>query len=465
MQLFKSPRAKIETMPTDDAPMSLAVLEFQSPTAAILARPMPNSARYSNFIITAMVFITLIGAAFIKVDKLVTSPGKLISSAPTLIIQPFGGGIIETINVEEGQIVRKGDVLATLNPTFAAADLTALTAQEQAYSAQVARLQAQENGTPYNPDPENPASALQMETYNQQQGQYNFTIEGYAQKINQLQTQISGFQEQARYYQQRLGIASNVEGMRKDLQQLQVGSKLDTLAATDDRVNIQSGLANAQSSAAAAERELAAQIAERDSFEQQSKATISQQLSDAINSLTQAEQALVKAKLNDQLITLKAPRDSVVLSVAKVSVGSVMQSGELLMQLVPIDAPFEVQADVNAADSGYVHPGEKVNIKFNTLPFLQYGQAEGTVLTVSPDSINPLDQASGGPTIPGSEQTSLFYRATISIDVINLHNTPPGFEIVPGMPLSADIKVGTRSVLGYFTRQFMPVAYESLHEP
>jgi HlyD family secretion protein len=289
-------------------------------------------------------------------------------------------------------------------------------------------------------------------------------MEDYAQKINQLQTQIAGFNAQANYYRQRLAIASNVEGMRKDLQQLQVGSKLDTLAATDDRVNIQSGLATATSSAAAAERELAAQQAERDSFDQQSKATVSQSLAEAINNLTQANQSLAKAKLNDQLVELVAPRDSIVLSVSKVSAGSVMQSGELLMQLVPIDAPFAVEADISGVDSGYVHPGDKVNVKFDTLPFLQYGQAEGTVLTISPDSFNPQDSATGAPTLPDT-QRSLYYRATISLDELNLHNTPQGFRLVPGMPLEADVRVGTRTVLGYFTRQILPVAYESLHEP
>jgi HlyD family secretion protein len=227
---------------------------------------------------------------------------------------------------------------------------------------------------------------------------------------------------------------------------------------------MQSGLATALSSAAAAQRELAAQEAERDSFEQQAKATVSQQLAEAINNLTQSNQALAKAKLNDKLVELVAPRDSIVLSVAKVSSGSVMQSGELLMQLIPIDAPFAVEADISGVDSGYVHPGDKVNVKFDTLPFLQYGQAEGTVLTISPDSFNPQDSADGAPTVPNSQHT-LYYRATIALDELNLHNTPPGFRLVPGMPLEADVRVGTRTVLGYFTRQILPVAYESLHEP
>jgi HlyD family secretion protein len=444
--------------------LPLAVLEFQSPTAAVIATPIPPLAMHSNSIITAMVFVALFLSAVMHVDKIVSAPGKLVSSAPTVVVQPFVTSIVQSINVEEGQIVHKGDVLATLDPTYAAADLTALTSQQQAYAAQVARLQAQENGTPYDPDPANPASALQMQTYNQQQSEYSFTMQDYAQKISALQTNVSGYEAQAAYYRQRLAIASNVEDMRKNLQQLQVGSRLDTLAATDDRVNIQSNLASAISSAAASRRDLAAQEAERDSYDQQFKATVSQQLSEAINNLTQAQQSLSKAKLNDQLVALTAPRDSIVLSVGKVSAGSVMQSGELLMQLVPIDAPFDVEADVSGADSGYVHPGDKVNIKFDTLPFLQYGQAEGIVQTVSPDSFNPQDAETGAPDVPDATHT-LYYKVRISLDELNLHNTPPGFRLVPGMPLSADVLVGTRTILGYFTRQILPVAYESLHEP
>jgi HlyD family secretion protein len=461
--MAKSTRLKPAGL-NDAEPVPLAVLEFQSPTAAMLATQVPLFARHSNLIITTMVAMALVLSGVMKVDKIVSAEGKLVSSAPTVVVQPFVTSIVQSINVGEGQIVHKGDVLATLNPTYASADLTALTQEQQAYSAQVAQLQAQEDGTPYVPDPNNPASALQEQTYNQMVGQYKFTMSDYAQKISALQTNIQGYQDQAKYYQQRLAIAANVEGMRSQLQHLQVGSKLDTLAATDDRVNIQANLASALSSAAASQRDLDSQIAERNGFDQQWKATISQQLATAINNETEAVQSLAKDKLNSQLVKLVAPRDAIVLSVGKVSVGSVIQSGDLLMQLVPIDAPFAVEADIQGTDSAYVHPGDKVNVKFDSLPFLQYGQAEGIVQTISPDSFNPEDSASGQPDVPGASQT-LYYRATISIAELNLHNTPPGFRLVPGMPLEADVRVGTRSILQYFTRRILPIAYESLHEP
>ncbi len=447
--------------------LPLTVLEFQSPTSAVIALPVPFAARLTTVWITLLVLSALVIASLMRVDKIVSARGELISSASTIVVQPFATAIVQSINVQSGQIVHKGDVLATLDPTYASADLTALTAQTQAYGAEVARLQAQENGQIYNPDPANPAAALQVSTYYQQVGEYNAAVQGYEAKIQEAQTNIAGYQQQAAYDRQRLGVASNVETMRKDLQHLEVGSKIDTLAATNDRLGVAGDLATAQSSAAATARDLASQQAQLASYKQQWNATVSQQLLDATNNLTQAVQALAKAKLNNSLVELTAPGDSIVLSVADVSVGSVLQSGQTLMKLVPVNAPLRVEADMSGSDSGYVHVGDKVKIKFDTLPFIQYGTAEGVVLSVSPDSFNPYDQAGqqvNGPPMPGSPQ-ALYYKTEISLAELSLHNTPPGFRLEPGMPLSADVLVGTRTIMGYFTRRILPVAYDSLHEP
>jgi transposase InsO family protein len=66
------------------------------------------------------------------------------------------------------------------------------------------------------------------------------------------------------------------------------------------------------------------------------------------------------------------------LTVAKVSVGSVLQSGQQLITLVPSDAPLEVEANIAGRDDGYVHVGDPVAVKFDTFPFTQYGMAYGS---------------------------------------------------------------------------------------
>jgi hemolysin D len=469
LRLHRFVSKAISSRPTagQDA-LPLAVLEFQSPTSAIIAMPAAPMAAYTNWFVSAFVVSMLVAAGFIPVDKIVSGTGEVVSSAPDSSIQAFSAAsIVQSINVHPGDLVQKGQVLAALNPTYAAADLASMTQQEQGYAAQVAQLQAQESGVPYLGAPSNPSAALQLQTYKQQIGQYDSTMQDYAQKISELRTNIAGSEAQAAYFRQRLGVATDVENMRKTLQKLMVGSRLDTLNALNDRLNVQGELANAVSSAASSRRELAAQEAERDAFAQQWKVNISQQLSTALVNLAQAQQQLAKAKLNNSLVALTAPQDSIVQSIAAVAPGSVLQAGQQLMDLAPVDAPLLVEADINAAESGYVQVGDKVVIKFATLPFLQFGAAEGTIRSISPESVNPLDlqaMQTNGPLLPGAPQ-SLFYKAQISIDALNLHNTPSGFRLVPGMPIEADVKVGKRSVLRYFLQQILPVAFDSMHEP
>jgi HlyD family secretion protein len=328
-----------------------------------------------------------------------------------------------------------------------------------------ARLEAEAADKVYMPDPANPHAKLQASIFNQRSKEYNFTLENYDQTINQLKIQIDSDNARAKYYRQRLGIAAKVEGLRQRLQEMEAGTLLNTLTAMDSRLNIEGLLAQAESDAAQATRKMAAQRAERESFIQHWNAQNSQDLADTRRRLVQAQQDYAKASLHNELVVLTAPRDAVVLSVAKVSVGSVVTSAEPLIHLVPIDEPLSVEADISGIDSGYVRPGDEVTIKFDTLPYLQYGSGRGVVRSISADSFNPETTAQEGGTSLPHRPSTLYYKGDIALDKLMLHDTPPGFRLMPGMPVTADVKVGTRSVLGYFIAKILPVAYESMREP
>ncbi len=131
--------------------------------------------------------------------------------------------------------------------------------------------------------------------------------------------------------------------MRRELQRLQVGSRLDTLAAEDNRAEMARNLANATQTADNAKANVAAMVATRDAFIHQWEADISQQLSDATGKLSDARQALRAAEVHSKMVELHADSDATVLSVAKVSVGSVMQVGQQLITLMPAGSPLDVQ--------------------------------------------------------------------------------------------------------------------------
>ena len=161
----------------------------------------------------------------------------------------------------------------------------------------------------------------------------------------------------------------------------------------DNRVEMERNLRSAEETASSGQRDLAALIAERDGYVQSWHADVSEKLSDATGKLSDARESLNKAQLRKQLVELRADRDATVLTVAKVSVGSVLQSGQQFITLVPADAPLEVEANILGRDDGFVSVGDPVSIKFDTFPFIQYGLAYGTVRTISADSFTVAGRA------------------------------------------------------------------------
>ena len=258
--------------------------------------------------------------------------------------------------------------------------------------------------------------------------------------------------------------------MRKELEHLNVGSKINTLAAMDSRAEAQRAAEAADQALIGGQRDLAALTAERDGYVQSWHADIAEKLADATAKLSDARESLNKAQLRRQLVELRADRDATVLSIGKVSVGSVVSAGQQLFTLVPTDAPLEVESYISGAEQGFVHVGDPVAIKFDTFPYTQYGMAHGVLRLISPDSFTAQDEARN-PTsslpIPtsGPAAAGVWYRARVSLDRIDLHDLPSGFRLAPGMQVTADILVGKRSIIRYMLGRFAPVTHEAMREP
>ena len=459
--------ALIKRRAQPDDPTLPAILEFQWPSTAVVNAPTPRSARNITWLIASMFVALIVLMAVIPIDQVVTTRGIVVSQARTILVQPLDTAIVRSIDVHEGQQVSAGQLLAKLDPTFASADLAALDGQVSSLEAQVARLTAEAGNKPFPYSGIDANWLLQVAIYGHREAEFKSKIDNYAHRLDQLATAMSRAQSDAKGYRERLGVAQNIEHMREELQVAQAGSRLNTLLATDTRAEMARSLANAEQTGEAAKLEQAALAAERDAFVRGWQAEVSQQLADTKGKLSDAHELLSKAKLRRQLVELRSGQDAIVQSVAKVSVGSVLQSGQQLITLVPADAPLEIEANISGRENGYVHLRDTVVIKFDTFPYSQYGVAEGTVRIVSPSSFSPQDEARN-PTsaVPGAQTTSEpFYRARISIDRVALHNVPEGFHIIPGMPVSADIKVGKRTVLRYLLGLMLPVAQEGMREP
>jgi hemolysin D len=446
-----------------------ALLEFESPTAAVVARPIPRSAQMTTWVVAGAILSAIAVMGLYPIDKVVTVPGKVVATVPNIVVQPLDTSIIRQISVHEGQIVHAGERLAMLDPTFAAADAAASDVQVASLRAEVNRLEAESEGRPYTGDGSQP-SQIQALIYSQRHAEMQAKLENYAQRIASLRAKVAQTSTDISAYAEQYRVAQTKENMRRQLEHMQVGSRLNTLDADAQRAEVERALQAAFATHTSAHAELDGMIAERDAYIEQFRTGVSQQLAEQGRKLADAEEQARKAALRRRLMVMHADQDAIVLNVAKVSVGSVVQSGDQLITLVPADAPLQVETSIPAREAGFVHPGNHAVIKFATLPYTTYGYATGALQTVSADSFAMPQVGRDRPARPTLSQPdpdsgAAFYRGTVSVDAMKLHDLPDGFHMMPGMPVTTDIKVGKRTILAYLLSSVVPTLTEGMREP
>ena len=452
----------------DDMPQEL--LEFNSPSAALVAMPPRPMAQYMLWVIASMAVAMMIVMGVFPLDRVVTTQGQLVSTSATLLVQPLETSIVQSIDVKEGDLVHKGQVLAHLDPTMTGADATNMQQQSQAYGAQIERLQAEASGSDYRPDLANPASTAEAAIFMRRQAEFKDKLLNYTQQIASLKSDTMAFRASAAMYAGRVRLASDVHNMRVQLQRDHVGSRLSSISSQDDLMEVERSQITAQQSAAGAQNKLDAMVAEEEGFVQNWKAQVYQDLTEAQHKYYEAKGDLDKAVLRQSLVVMRAQADAVVLTIAKVSIGSVLSPGSQFISMVPLDAPLEVEAKLKGTESGYVKLGDPALIKFATFTYTQYGGAEAVVRNVSADSFTKdsggqaaANGAANDAPVAGGGDT--FYRIRLRVNRYTLHGVPNYFHPTPGMPVTADIKVGKRTILRYLLSTVLPVATEGMREP
>ncbi|NHO32128.1 HlyD family type I secretion periplasmic adaptor subunit [Acetobacter fallax] len=450
-----------------------ALLEFHSPSAALVNLPPTPAAQYIVWLIGALTTASVVVMAVFPLDRVVSTPGKIVSTQQTLVVQPLETSLIRSIDVHEGDFVHKGQVLAHLDPTINDADISNMLTLSQSYGAEVDRLMAEAQGRDYTPDETDPASVQQAATFLRRKAEFDAKISGYQEQIGAQTSDLQGYEANAAMYAARAKVAKDVHNMRMRLQADQVGSRLSTLGAQNDLMEVERSEISAQQQAASSRSKLRALAAERQGYIETWKAQIYHDLSEAQRRQSEAQSSYQKAKLRKSMTMLKTGEDAIVLTIAKLSTGSVITTGSELMTLVPVGSGLEVEASLRGADAGFVRLGDKALLKFATFPYSQYGGAEATVREISADSFGAQGKpssAAGAPAGQSPEQTSptgdgTFYRVRLRVDRYTLHGVPPFFHPQPGMPVTADIQVGKRTIMQFMLNSIMPLVTDGMREP
>jgi len=423
------------------------VRSFQSEVAAIREAPEPLAARITIHVLAAMILVFVVALFALRIDRVVSSTtGKVTVSASRNVFQALDASIIKSIDVRAGDFVRKGQVLATLDPTFVTADVTQLTQQIASLNPQILRDEAELAGkAPVFAATSDPTEAkyndLQKALFAQRTAQYAAQLNSFREKENQTQATIAKTQGDIARIKERVDIAGRIEEMRNKLLASGSGSLLNQLVSMDQRVEVARTYENLRNSLKEAEAQLLSIRADREAFIQQWSTQISQDLVTARNTRDGARAQLEKAQKHRDLVRIVAGEDSIVLTVAKLSVGSVLNPGAEFITAMPVGVPVQAEVAVSSRDIGFIRVGDPATLKVDAFDFMEHGVAEGRVAWISEGAFSINDDT--------SQPTDPYYRVGVSIDGYKFVNVPDPFRLMPGMTLTADIKVGTRVAGAY----------------
>ncbi|MDK9696864.1 MAG: HlyD family type I secretion periplasmic adaptor subunit [Siculibacillus sp.] len=440
-----------------DRAAARAVADFQTETAEILSSDLSPTSRLTLHVLAAMMAVGILLAGILPIDRVVTARGRVTSVEPHIVVQPLETSIVRHIAVREGQIVRAGDILARLDPTFSGADVAMLGQRIATLEAEIARLDAELRDAPYRPSSDDPIETLQGRLWEARAAQLRALDLGFEEKIAAARATRERADREFAYYNERLTLIREVETMRTTLQERQSGSRLNTILASDQRVEIERNVEVQRLTALQSAHQIESLRAERETARRRWAADVAEQLVERRRLLAAAREEATKAGKRRELIDLRAVRDAIVLQVGDISIGSVVESAKKLFVMVPLEGGLQVEVELDAHDQGYLEVGQPVELKYEAWPYSRHGTGKGVVRSISADAFRRQSaQGGSGPAV---------YVAHVDIRETALRGVPADFRLVPGMPLTADVAVGSRTLLGYLLDKVIPLTSEGLREP
>lgn len=349
-------------------------------------------------------------------DEQVRASGEVIVSSRSQIVQVVDGGVLQTLNVKEGELVNAGDVLAELDRARFAANAAETRSKVLDLTANVERLRAELNGTPLKF-----SDAVARES-------------DLAERQNNLHTR--------RLRQQREERSSVKKSLRLAQEEL---SALQQLARTGDA---------SQSEVLSARRQVVELTAELTNRQNEYRRDAQKELASTQAELEQTLQIYKQRQEALSATIIRAPMSGSIKNIRITTLGAVLKAGDELLQIVPSDEPLLIEVRIYSKDVAFVRPGLRANVKLDAYDSSIYGALEGEVVYVSPDTIDEDLRQNEDP----------YYRAQVKITQLPERKGIEPIEVIPGMTATAEIITGHRTVAQYILKPLRRGSAEALTE-
>lgn len=420
--------------------------------------PLPPAARTTLYLLAALLASFLLWASLFEIDQVVAARGRLLTPLPNIVVQPLETSIVKSIEVRVGQVVKKGEVLATLDPTFTAADEADLRARLLSLDTQARRLEAElAGGKPAARAAGDADGKLQERLAQERRANYRAQLTRLEETAARLLAALETNRRDQQMLAGRVASLQEIETMQQKLVAQQYGARVRLLEAQERRQEVERDLLQARNREQELKRELAAAEADKSAFDTSWRQKAMEDLLATQRERDSLAEQLQKAGKRLRLVSLVSPADAVVLDLARRSQGSVVQTAEALFTLVPVGADLQAEVEIASADVGYVKPGDAVRLKLDAYPFQRHGTLAGEVRSISEDAFR-REAAAGA-------AADAYYPSRIDLRETRLKGMPGKARLLPGMTLSGEIVVGRRSVVSYLLWPLTKAFDESLREP
>ena len=452
-------------------------LAFLPAALEIVETPPSPIGRTIGGTIILLFCVALVWAWAGTIDIVASAPGKIVPSGRTKVIQPFETGVVRSIRVQDGQVVKAGDVLIELDPTVNAAERDHLHNDLLAEQLNIARLHAAlAGGNPADftpPTDANPALiSAQRQLLLNQVTEHRAKIAALARQQAQKEAEQGTITATIHKLETTIPVIQQRVDIRKTLMDKELGSKLTYFEILQLLVEQQEDLGVHKSHLREAEAAAAAIRETRGQAEAEYRHKLSDELAKAEQKANGLTQDLIKAEQKTRLQLLTAPVDGVVQQLTIHTVGGVVTPAQSLLVVVPSDSRMEIEAMVSNRDIGFVQAGQEAEIKIDTFNFTRYGLLHGKVLSISQDAIirDRKQDRSEDRGLGTQNDTSepigqeLNYTARISIDRTQMQIDDRMVNLSPGMAVTVEIKTGSRMVLSYLLSPLLRYRQETLRE-
>jgi HlyD family secretion protein len=433
------------------------VIEYLPDADEIERSPVPRFAQITMQVLLVSFASFAVWASLSQLDQVVVAQGRLVNPLPNVVVQPLETSIIQSVDVRAGQVVKKGDTLATLDATFIQSDETQLRVRLDSLETQIQGLGQELTGEGKDKVVVSADDLLQASLLSERKANYKAQQIKMGETAAKLRAALVTNRRDQQRVASRLQSLKEIEVMQEKMVAQKFGAPLQLLEAQQRTKEVERDLELVASREQEIRRELGAFEAEKTAFEKNWRQKTMEDLLVLSRERDSVKEQLLKADKRSRLVTLKAPVDAVVLEIVKLSPGSIIKEAETFFTLVPLNVALEAEVTIDSVDVGYLKLGHPVHVKLDAYPFQKHGTLDAKVRTISEDAFRRDPSGKTG--------ADAYYLGRLTLEKTNLKNMIDSARLLPGMTLSAEIVVGKRSVISYLAWPLTKGLGEAIREP